>query len=281
MWPQIIAAAASLAGGALSGDRSRKSAHEQMDFQREFAQMGIRWRVADAKAAGIHPLYALGSSGASAAPISVGDSYGPALAQAGQDLSRAFSATRTQQERGDALGDFAQQQLRLQAARDMQRELHQQRMEQGRLDLELARLQLVRAQRDAQQPAMPEVLSSRTEAGPPARSFGSVKVNPSEVTSRSTGDPSASAGSTPLWKVVEIAPGQFAKVPSGDAVQDSEALTFLSDVDIIRRLAFLRARELAGRARRHFNSRNRFEPSPGSYLMDRGYQRSGVHRRGQ
>jgi len=103
VWPAIIAAGAALAGGALSGDRNRRSVHEQMDFQREFAQMGIRWRVADAKAAGIHPLYALGSSGASAAPISVGDSYGPVLAEAGQDISRAMMAGKGSKDR---LGDF-------------------------------------------------------------------------------------------------------------------------------------------------------------------------------
>lgn len=43
----------------------------QEDFQREFAQMGVRWRVADAKAAGLHPLAALGTSGASATPVPV------------------------------------------------------------------------------------------------------------------------------------------------------------------------------------------------------------------
>lgn len=60
------------------------------NLQREFAQHGIRWRVEDAKAAGIHPLYALGASGASASPSFVAE---------GQDLSRAIHATRTGSER--------------------------------------------------------------------------------------------------------------------------------------------------------------------------------------
>lgn len=41
---------------------------ENIDLQKEFAQMGIRWRVDDAKAAGIHPLAAVGASGASYSP---------------------------------------------------------------------------------------------------------------------------------------------------------------------------------------------------------------------
>lgn len=86
----------------MSGDRNRKTAHEQMDAQREFAQHGIRWKVEDAKAAGLHPLAAMGASGASFSPVMVGDTYGPAMAQAGQDISRAVEATRTQPERDEA-----------------------------------------------------------------------------------------------------------------------------------------------------------------------------------
>ena len=41
--------------------------------QKEFAQNGIRWKVEDAKAAGIHPLFALGAQGATFSPISVGE----------------------------------------------------------------------------------------------------------------------------------------------------------------------------------------------------------------
>lgn len=39
-----------------------KNAKHQMGQNKEFAQKGIRWKVADAKAAGIHPLYAMGAS---------------------------------------------------------------------------------------------------------------------------------------------------------------------------------------------------------------------------
>lgn len=88
----MISAGASLLGGLMG----KKNADKANDMQREFAQQGIRWKVEDAKAAGIHPLYALGASTSMPSPISAGD-YG--ISAAGQDISRAVMATRTQKER--------------------------------------------------------------------------------------------------------------------------------------------------------------------------------------
>lgn len=85
-----------------------------IETQREFAKHGVRWRVEDAKAAGIHPVVALGSGGASFAPQSVGDigvpSPGPSrgsrvadamgdLGRAGQNISRAVKSGLTETER--------------------------------------------------------------------------------------------------------------------------------------------------------------------------------------
>lgn len=69
------------------------------DLQREFAQHGIKWRVQDAIEAGLHPLAALGASGASASPsFQVGNAdYG--LAKAGQDISNAMRSSLTQEEK--------------------------------------------------------------------------------------------------------------------------------------------------------------------------------------
>lgn len=100
-----------LLGGFMGGGSSKtakKLAREQMDraeaLQREFAQNGIRWRVEDAKRAGVHPLYALGGPGASFNPssVSVGGDQPPdfsGIASAGQSVARAFDKTRTEQER--------------------------------------------------------------------------------------------------------------------------------------------------------------------------------------
>lgn len=76
---------------------------QNTQLQREFAQNGIRWKVEDAKAAGIHPLVGLGAQTASFAPSSIGHtpdfSKSDMMKNMGQDVGRAISATRTSAER--------------------------------------------------------------------------------------------------------------------------------------------------------------------------------------
>lgn len=109
----LISAGASLAGGLLNSRAQQKAndanalmAQENIKLQKEFATHGIRWKVDDAREAGIHPLYALGAQTTSFSPVSVGavpsTGLGSGLAAAGQDLSRAFNATRTAPERLEA-----------------------------------------------------------------------------------------------------------------------------------------------------------------------------------
>lgn len=114
MLGDIIGAGAKLIGGLL-GHKAGKdaiSAKKQMNakniqMQKEFAQQGIRWKVDDAKAAGIHPLYALGANTHSFSPVDVGfsanNSLGNAISDMGQDIGRAVDATRTRKEREEAL----------------------------------------------------------------------------------------------------------------------------------------------------------------------------------
>lgn len=84
--------------------RNIELAREQMAAQKEFAQMGIRWRVEDATAAGLHPLAALGAAGAGYSPVvaNLMGSESPkaaAFKSMGQNVSRAMSATATAEER--------------------------------------------------------------------------------------------------------------------------------------------------------------------------------------
>lgn len=115
----LISAGASIVGG-LFGKSSADKANEQnmqiaqqnMAMQREFAQNGIRWKVDDAKAAGIHPVYAMGAPTTSFSPISFNstgdDSMSKALASAGQDVGAAINKTRTAPERATAYTQAAQ-----------------------------------------------------------------------------------------------------------------------------------------------------------------------------
>lgn len=114
VWGSVISAVGSLAGGLIANkgasDRSDDQiglSREQMEMQREFAQNGIRWRVADAKAAGIHPLYGLGAQIPSFSPVSYipGDSgygLGQGLSDAASHIGRGIDATRTPAEKVDS-----------------------------------------------------------------------------------------------------------------------------------------------------------------------------------
>lgn len=108
MWGNLIAAGSSLLGGLISSNTAQNNADKNTALQREFAQNGIRWKVEDAKKAGIHPLYALGANTHSFAPVSVGGGMGPALASMGQDVGRAINATQTAPERMSAYSEAAQ-----------------------------------------------------------------------------------------------------------------------------------------------------------------------------
>lgn len=99
-----------LASKEQAKENSRNRTHQDemnvanYQMQKEFAQHGIRWKAEDAIAAGLHPLAALGATGASASPsYQMGDT-GPSpkaefYSRMGQNLSRAASVTQTHAER--------------------------------------------------------------------------------------------------------------------------------------------------------------------------------------
>lgn len=100
MLGKIVSAGASLLGGFLGNKSREKVADQNAELQKEFAQHGISWKVADAKRAGIHPLYALGNNGIAFQPThAFGDDLATGLAAAGQDIGRAIDSTRTSSDR--------------------------------------------------------------------------------------------------------------------------------------------------------------------------------------
>lgn len=132
-------------------DANQQRAAEQA-LQREFAQNGIRWKVADAKAAGVHPAFALGAPVSSYSPIAVGDSRSPVsdFASMGQDVSRAVHATSTGRERVDAYTE----------------KLRQQQLTKGDLENQLLASQIARL-RQASNPPLPSGTRSDDKMEPP------------------------------------------------------------------------------------------------------------------
>lgn len=96
----LVGAGASLIGGAMSSNATREAGDRNYEAQKEFAKNGLRWKIRDAKRAGIHPMYAVGAPTQAFAPSYVGDtSMGDGLAASGQDIGRAVAATQTSSER--------------------------------------------------------------------------------------------------------------------------------------------------------------------------------------
>lgn len=106
----LISAGLSFIGGRMNqssqdefNQQQLQMAQRNLDQQREFAQHGIRWRVEDATAAGLHPLAALGAQTSSFSPVSLGGSastgMGDALSSVGQDIGRSIKAATTREER--------------------------------------------------------------------------------------------------------------------------------------------------------------------------------------
>lgn len=100
----VAGAVGNVVGGVLGNKSAENTAQMNYEAQKEFAQNGIRWKVADAKAAGIHPLAALGVNNASFSPSFTAGDYSW-LGDAGQNLGRAIEskATRAERELGQAM----------------------------------------------------------------------------------------------------------------------------------------------------------------------------------
>lgn len=222
----LIGAAGSLLGGKNASDAAAANNAQNYENQKEFAQHGIRWKVADAKAAGLHPLAAIGGAGASFTPSSsvVGDSGLGAAANHlgdaansfidGQNTKRAQNATATQYER--ELADLQLERARL-----------QNRYLEAQITTEWANVM-----GQPSNPPMPTGINPGAKSaalavrgGAPAlHRSGLIDGQPSVAISPSAGDPSTEAGKNPLWKAHQASPGLSIKLPSQSASEGLEAL---------------------------------------------------------
>lgn len=106
----LIGGGASVLGGFMGSSSASKAAkinqrinEANLKAQYDFAQNGIKYRVADAKQSGIHPLFALGAQTYSPSISSIGatadNSWGNAVSDMGQNIGRAVAAKQTAEER--------------------------------------------------------------------------------------------------------------------------------------------------------------------------------------
>ncbi|AXH77386.1 MAG: DNA pilot protein [Microviridae sp.] len=208
----IVSAIAGAAGAAANADAQRKANNRNADMQKDFAENGIQRKVADAKAAGIHPLYALGASTPQFSPsYQAGDVGGP-IAQSGQDISRALMATAdsdTRRTSNATAGHMAQ--------------LQEEHMS---LQNDLLRSQILRSNAQIG-PPMPAVsypvlpgnvdVITGDSVGP-----GTVKYTPHEITSGRSDYPFLNPGTVPGGAEYDFGPAGRWILPSNQASQALE-----------------------------------------------------------
>jgi len=225
MWGAIAAIAAPIIANLIQGDQNRQQQgdinSQNYQAQKEFAQMGLQWKVADAKAAGLHPLAALGGAGASFSPsFQAGQSnsdysgIGEGISQLinGQNTKRAEAATKTDTEK-------QLEQLSLERAQ------LQNRLLEGQVQNEWASLM-----GQPGQPSFPTVgaqspsVSNSRSPVPRAAPSGSIQSSPSKSISAVTGDKGLEAARTPGYKTYDITPGQSVELPTSEMAESLESM---------------------------------------------------------
>lgn len=224
--------AGGLLGGLVNKDASRDAAGLNRDMQREFAQKGIRWRVEDAKAAGLHPLAALGAAGASFSPSFQAGGLGDSLAQAGQDISRSIDATRTADER--RVAEAAQ------AAAQAERDRSQREVDLSIINRNNSAASLDQASayeiwnRKAGNPPMPAAGNGLIPGAVVVPRPGRIPIAPDQVTPKApdmlsiqSGRPGVSAGVNPSSDELATRGGTFYWPGGREGMQENETMQWL------------------------------------------------------
>lgn len=192
------------------------NAYEDRQLQKEFAQHGIQWRVADAVAAGLHPLAALGAAGAaySPQPIKLDPAVDPGgwRSRMGQNLSRSIHAT----------------------AEWSTRQLDKLAVERAVLENDLLKVQIEREARRVMQPSFPpaavnsqigiEGLNGQADSLPGGSSSNQppVQFMPMGTTMSPKGRPAQAYGHVPMLSYIKHADGSLEPISSPD-IQGNKA----------------------------------------------------------
>lgn len=264
----IGAAVGGIAGLISSGQsQSNAAAINKFNYeaQKEFAQNGIRWKVQDAKAAGLHPLAALGAQTSGYTPsAAIGDSpdFG-FLSDMGQAAGRAIDAKRTSAERNEQERKqnlLFNEELK---SRQLQNEETQTRIDSMKWDMAMdAARNAERSVRTQQQvPPMPSLApdGSLMPGQSNATSPGDIiKTKPAEVVMNDPATPAAEAGSNPEIRYFRTSDG-------GYSIARSESYADSTDDDFAGQLSW----ELRNRLPATVWDSSSAAP-PASYLPDRG-----------
>lgn len=151
----VVGAGASLLNNHANQSHADYWARQNIALQKEFAQNSIKWRVEDAKRAGVHPMAALGISPASFSPVSSSFSSsdpGAYLAEMGQNVDRAIMAGKDNQARAEA--------------ENFNKQFNSLQLEKAGLENDLLRAEIASKQavmRTALPPSAPPVTTRRIE----------------------------------------------------------------------------------------------------------------------
>ena len=250
VWGALIGAGASIIGGALaSGSASSTNAanaemvERQIAFQREMAQNGVRWKVADAQAAGVHPIFALGAPPFNPSPVAIAQSpntaWADALSDAGQNIGRAVDATRTQEERVDA---------RMKQLQDLQIEGARLDNLNKKADYDFRVAQTAAIFKDQVGPPWPDANVGMYSGFPPgvgAPQNGRLSRNPWGVSLPGQGNATGGVVDMPLERIGAGGPGEpgsvsdvgFLRTPTGWSVAKSKDAQERLEDDIVGTLA--------------------------------------------
>lgn len=202
----LISGGSSLLGGILGGKSAEANMQKQLDYQASWNKHRIATTVRDAKAAGIHPLYALGAQTPSFAPVSVGDTSGMSgLGDMGQGIARALDAMAPQSAKATTVLATQSAQAQIEGIRldnDIKR---------ARLASELATMSGTLQRPGLPDPAMPTIIDGQGNSG--FSEVPGIKVQKTISPGTSFTGGSAEAGVTPDLSYTKSTGGWTPMIP--------------------------------------------------------------------
>lgn len=206
----LITAGGSLLGGALGSSSASKAANKDYRRQKEFAKNSIRWKVEDAKRAGLHPLFALGGGASFSPSIQTGSTdLGSGIGEAAAALGRGYERSQAPKP-GTPVGQLGAQSIKESQSRILQNE--------AQAALALSQAKRMEAQTNYSQDGA--LFSGGGTTGVPPEMVPKNRVTPKapDQRSRAPGDNARQAGKNPTWQRYQYGPrsDQWMDIPFSD-----------------------------------------------------------------